>query len=419
MPADDAPILATRYMTRFRCTGDTCEDTCCQVADWTVAVLEPDYRRVQTALADSDEDRAKFGRMFELIEQTGGARPFAVLRPRDDGHCTLLGDDKWCELHRRFGEPVLPTPCAMYPRVLTRVGERYELSGRLSCPEVARLCLLARDGIDAVPAAPDAVGRGFVSLTVDASPESHPYVEAFEPVREVLVGLLSIGKFPWTSRVFFVAVLAHTLHELFRPDLPPCEPTRIGQALREIGRREMLESLHERFVATDGNDELVMTVVSALVRARLERAGLPALRRVTAAAALGARPLDEAVRTHAAGRRRGGEALAARAELWFGNYCRNYFIQDWYLQSPSLLDHVMKLVVRTAMVRALFFAHPKFEQALLALDQESACDALAVEIVYSVTRAFDHNESIRAQLARTIAQHQLSSLAHAAAFLKF
>ncbi len=412
------PILATRYMSRFRCTGAECEDTCCQVADWTVAVLEPDYRRVEAAFSTTDADRAQFERTFDKVPP-GPDRPFAVLRPREDGHCALLDDQKLCELHGRFGEPVLPTPCAMYPRMVTRVGERFELSGRLSCPEVARLCLLARDAIDAVPVPAEALGRRFVSLMVDVTAASHPYVEAFEPVREVLVGLLSLTRFPWTSRMFFVAALAHSLHEFFRRDTPPCEPERVGAALRELGRRETLEALHEKFVVSEGNDALAMAVAAALVRARLETDGQPALRRVAQAAALDARPLEQQAAAHARSRARLDEALAARVELWFANYCRNYFIQDWYLQSSSLMEHVMRLLLRIAMVRALLFAHPGLDRALLALDRAEACDAVAVEVFYSVARAFDHNDSIRAQLGHALTEHKLSSLAHAVAFLKF
>jgi hypothetical protein len=160
-------------------------------------------------------------------------------------------------------------------------------------------------------------------------------------------------------------------------------------------------------------------VAAALVRARLETDGQPALRRIAKAAALDARPIEELAAAHARSRARLDDELSARAELWFANYCRNYFIQDWYLQSPSLMEHVMRLLVRVAMVRALLFAQPGLDRALLALDRAAACDAVAVDVFYSVARAFDHNEGIRAQLGSALAEHKLSTLAHAIAFLKF
>jgi len=40
---------------------------------------------------------------------------------------------------------MLPDICATFPRVVTKWGERVEVTGTLACPEVARLCLLAED----------------------------------------------------------------------------------------------------------------------------------------------------------------------------------------------------------------------------------------------------------------------------------
>src|SRR5207237_1432930 len=99
-----------------------------------------------------------------------------------------------------------------------------------------------------------------------------------------------------------------------------------------------------------------------------------------------------------------------REDQWFANFCKNYFIQDWYLQSPSLMEHLLALQLRLATVETLLLLHPALERAVFALDRTAACDAIAVEVFYSVARAFDHSESVRTHLSRAIAQHQLATL---------
>jgi lysine-N-methylase len=431
-------FVAARYMTRFACTGSACEDTCCQVSNPPVPISERDYRRVEAALAGERDAGAQLERLFAITPPRPGA--FAILQARDDGSCAALDEDRLCGLRTKHGEAALPQACAGYPRAVTRLGERFELTGRLSCPEVARLCLLASDALDPEPIAREQLGRGALAFALDDTQPLDPYLALFEPVRQAIVRLGSLERFPVAGRQFFVAYLAHRLAPFYHRSTAPFDPARLSAELRELTRPELLDALHARFAATPPNDAVPLTAIAALLSARLATPCPPAFRRVVEAvaqryadeAAIAASPRAPLARLIALGPLRLADAhahrraaidadLAACLQRWLRNYYKDYWIQDWYVSSASLLEHALHLALRAATIRFLFLGHPALDAARAAPDEPSrraAYDRLAVEIFYSTTRAFDHTEPARSHLARTIADQNLCTLAHATALLK-
>src|SRR5206468_219046 len=76
----------------------------------------------------------------------------------------------------------------------------------------------------------------------------------------------------------------------------------------------------------------------------------------------------------------------ARAVLFdriFSNYCRHYWLREWYPGSTDLRAHVQKLLVRVALLRMLTLCHPR----LAAGDADPDANAwllaeVAVEVIY-------------------------------------
>jgi hypothetical protein len=119
-------------------------------------------------------------------------------------------------------------------------------------------------------------------------------------------------------------------------------------------------------------------------------------------------------RSHMARRSGLGAAQTERLDHYLARYCRSYFLQDSYSQSPNLLEHLMLLVLRVTLVRFLLVAHPE-----IVVDGDAATtDAAAVEVIYAVTRAYDHNTSIRQGLSAMLASRGMLTVDHAAALLK-
>ena len=414
--------VAAPHMTRFQCIGGACEDTCCKA--WNVPISEADQARLATALGEAGAlamvSRIPNGRGGEVV----------VLRKAADRACTQLSEDHLCDLHRRLGEAVLPEICASYPRFVGRVGERLELTGRLSCPEVVRLSVLADEG--AMIAAPqEPFGRVKVDLVHQKLPlaEERPYLAPFETVRDALVELCVTARFSVASRLYFIAELADRVAPFYHRESATHEPERLAHELAEIRRPDVQAELHARRGASSPMDGLALQAVMGLLAARLDSA--PAFTRVVIAAArshgdalgiTGTDPLqllseigpERLWRSHMARRAALGAAQTERLEGYLARYCKSYWLQDWYPLSPTLLEHALQLVLRVALVRFLLIAHPGFGPRADA----ATSDRAAVEVIYATSRAYDHNQAVRAGLSETLGRRGMLSVAHAAALLK-
>ncbi|HLM44989.1 MAG TPA: flagellar protein FliB, partial [Myxococcaceae bacterium] len=99
MPAEPT---APRYMTRFRCIAERCEDTCC--GGLRVPVSEAQWHRMQATVAGNPEASE---RLYQLVlPNAAGASSteHAFIDMRPDGHCPFLDTERLCSLQRRHGD---------------------------------------------------------------------------------------------------------------------------------------------------------------------------------------------------------------------------------------------------------------------------------------------------------------------------
>ena len=385
--------VAAGYMTRFQCAATACEDTCCKA--WDIPISQADYRRLGE-------------RADELVTRIPNGRGGSVvaLRKLPDRTCLALDATGLCSVHARLGEAALPDVCASYPRVIGQLGDRLELTGRISCPEVARLVLLADDGA-LVPAAREPFGRENVRLSI-ASDNAPPYFAAFEAVRDAIVELCVADDFPFASRLYFVAELATRLAPFYHREATVAEPERFVGAVAEL--RDRRAELHATLEASSAMDGLALQSVIGMLHARADASpGFAALVRKVAVVH-GARDFAGLIelgperlwRTHVARR----DAHAESLDRYLARYSRNYWLQDWFPVSETLFEHVMHLALRVALVRFLLVGHP------------DVGDRAAVEVFYATSRAYDHNPEVRAALSATLVKRRMLTVEHCAAMLK-
>ncbi|MBC7550942.1 MAG: flagellin lysine-N-methylase, partial [Cellulomonas sp.] len=226
---------AAGHMTRFQCLGGACEDTCCIA--WEVPVSPPDQARLRGALGTARADQL----VTQVPDGRGGM--LTVLRKLPDGACPELDGDHLCRLHARHGEPALPDTCATYPRMIRRLDDRLELTGLMSCPEVARLVLLADDGA-LVPTGAAVFGR--------ATPQSRlgragapPYFAMFATVRDAPPDLCAARSTAYSSAspLYFAAELVARISPFFHRGATVAEPERLASELAEIRQPDVQAAL--------------------------------------------------------------------------------------------------------------------------------------------------------------------------------
>jgi lysine-N-methylase len=197
-------------LERFRCLGAECEDTCCR--GWDM--------QMNARIRALYEDKAP-----ELLSAvTEGPSGTIMKRDAASDACIKLEGGGLCGIHRERGEQFLGDACYFYPRSTRQVQGEVVQSAALSCPEVARLGLLANGGWEYKPAEferlpeslrqyGDEVGghaaMNMVNLFLDHAGMATGAADAMGDILSVSQSLDNLPKESWPEAAAFYLKSAH------------------------------------------------------------------------------------------------------------------------------------------------------------------------------------------------------------------
>jgi lysine-N-methylase len=395
---------APRYLTRFRCLADTCEDTCC--AGLVVLIGDERWKHLRTLVAGNPEDAAHVAAHIQPDPDTAGA---GKLSKREDGHCSFLDAQRLCSLHRKYGEAALPDACAAFPRSATVWNGRMEVAGSLACPEVARLCLLAEDALEPEPVTEAFAVRPELARRLGGDAED-PWMFHAGAVRTAAVGLLQRRELPFATRLYLLGHLALRLDgfyyrgtDAFFGDSREGVEALLAEILQSLEAPDTLAELHRGFAALELPGGPWAGICTAALRARLGSVRGPRFPTLVGAvlASYGGEDAapDAAWAVHAARRERLEPVLGARLEQYFRHHAVNYWLRHSFTGAPRLLDYVFQLALRAAVLRWTLLGHP----AVVALcekgpglEDAAALDAAAVECFQLIAKHVEQAPELHA-----------------------
>jgi lysine-N-methylase len=377
---------------------------------------------MRRAMSETPADRAKFDGAVARVRSRRDDGKFALLVLKDpDQQCSFLMPDRMCDLHRRFGEDLLPNTCAVYPRRPNLVGDRAEIAGSVSCPEVARLALLAHDAMELDDADRGALKRG-VFLGVARTNDPDAYTRSLNEVRIALL-LIVGGTAPLASRLATLVVLADALQGWFARG-KPFEAQRLTSTLAAFTNPAAAAQLATGLASIDVPLEIPTRL---LVRAIASRTHFPLggfahlLKFTVDAYGVGSEaPPLQIARAYVERRDVLEPKIGERLEQILGNYVANYVFSSWFTEAPDLGVWVRGLAVRVALIRFLVFAHPELasmDRAATPRDFESIVERVAVEVVSKMSRAIEHFAGFLTLLDRELPA-VMPGLEHALSLLK-
>ncbi|MDP4143300.1 MAG: flagellin lysine-N-methylase [Bacillota bacterium] len=131
-------LLIPQYMKQFQCIGIKCKDNCCY--GWKIGIDENTYKKYKKTT------KATIKQLINKNVTRNRSNPsmenYAKIKLQENGCCPFLKEDKLCSIHKELGEEFLSKTCMTYPRITNVINEVHEKSLLLSCPEAARLILL-------------------------------------------------------------------------------------------------------------------------------------------------------------------------------------------------------------------------------------------------------------------------------------
>ena len=375
-----------RYMEEFRCIGAECEDNCCH--QWGVLVDQSTHQRLKKAMGKSPDDAARFSKLSLLPPGERTREAFADIPEAATGDCPML-EKGLCVIHARHGEGLLPAVCATYPRQMSVVGARREMTGALSCPEVARLALLVPGAVELREASPSLFADIRKQRRLD--PETvMPWESQLDEMRGTLYQLFGLDAFPLGARLYFAMILGDRLAGFFHPEAETLDGERLREEIACVETPTLREALYQQYRSLPAESPLAVSLLGQALAARVYTQRVPRMARLVDEV-LGEYSREGGVASDGQGTWTLSPERLARSyeerwqklrhrhlgliESWLQNYAQHYVFHEWYCEVPSLTLYVKTLAFKLALIRFLVAGHPLSAQAMAAAsdDEASVC----------------------------------------------
>lgn len=250
-------VLQPEYMKKFNCIGSACEDSCC--IGWNVDLDRTTYTKYK---------KSKHPELKELFKNSisrnnnsrKSDRTYGKIKMDAEGKCPFLDENLLCSIHSILGEEYLSDICALYPRILRKIDGKYERSGTVSCPEVARLSLLNPTGIVFEHIEEDIDTKIKIDSNFDT--EGHLFLNKpqryFWDIRIFSLDLLQNRKYNLGERLIILGIVYKKIEELYSEN-----------RIHELPI--LLVTMEKMIEAGDFKDELENIPVNTQIQMRLAK----------------------------------------------------------------------------------------------------------------------------------------------------
>ena len=132
-------FFVPEYIQEFKCIGKDCIDSCC--VGWDIKIDKSTFNKYK----NSANKEIKSISQKSLVKDDPKSDISYGKLVKENNCCPFLTNEKLCNAFKLMGQESLSIGCSTYPREITIFNKIGFISGSLSCPEIARLCLSKRD----------------------------------------------------------------------------------------------------------------------------------------------------------------------------------------------------------------------------------------------------------------------------------
>ena len=257
------------YAHHFGCIASACEDTCCK--GWGVAIDQGTWEKYRSVEAM----KPHLGTLIVLNTHAPSTRDYARFASTPTSVCSFLETDRLCGIEKALGADMLPTTCAVYPRVQSKQFGANEMALHLSCPEAARVTLGMDELVFEGAWLGHARGRydGLIADALQAGDrDPRPLM------REFVLLVLRDRSYALWERMYLLSVLAERmrlLSETSAVQWPEMDGPRVHRALVESAHSMAQRRLQAVLAKQRADPGLQLGLLTELVRQRVSQPPLP------------------------------------------------------------------------------------------------------------------------------------------------
>jgi lysine-N-methylase len=399
-------LIRPGYAERFQCIGAECEDTCCW--GWNIPVDEASYRKYQSL--PEGPLQASIQASLErtpAAEAASGPLHYAAFKILPSGACPMFTEARLCRIHAELGPDSLCRLCQDFPRVPRRIDDLEEQPLSLSCPEAARLVLLAE------PLLAAGGGPEYTTSWDEAKTGIEPLRNYFWAIRDFTIRLIVRQDYPLWQRLFLLGTFSRRLDAFARGEAEQS----VLHFIREFGAALDVGKLNAAMEGIRPDLETQLEMVQRLIGLNMRDAS-PRLGELVALFARGIGPSrktrrDEPIARYRASYQNVYKPFFERHPQMLENYLVNYLFGSLFPFGPQLTDPAAipkcaeafaALVVQFALLKGVLIG-------VAGCDGEGFSADRVVAAVQILSRHFEHNPRFLADATALLDERKMNNAA--------
>ena len=211
MDATNRIVLMPQYMKTFSCIGSLCKDSCC--CGWSIAIDQRTYKKYKLLT-----DRQLSAKLMKNIERNtaigANDKNYASITLAKYDWCPFITENKLCSIQLLHGHELLGDICRSYPRKTNIVNGVHELSGNISCPEIARLALLDPNIIEFDEVEEPKSNNTVISTVLNTNRDKKDIYNYFWEIRMMSVDILQNRKYSVEVRLIILGLFIENCAEI-------------------------------------------------------------------------------------------------------------------------------------------------------------------------------------------------------------
>ncbi|MBF0145693.1 MAG: flagellin lysine-N-methylase [Magnetococcales bacterium] len=421
--------ITLHYLKDFRCVGALCSDSCC--TGWGIALSDDDHRTLQRHLSTSAAGEALLrGNIVTTLD--GEGREHHSIALRGDASCSFLTRDRWCSLQQRDGEPVLPRLCSRFPRIVSIVGQRLEISATLACPETARRCLLDPRAMTMVPMPEGMIADNIPHNFFINLHHGNPYIAQFDRVRAELFLLCRLNDYPLATKLFFISYFASRIGSFFNSGGHDDPSSALNHEFIHINRPGIRQEVHHQFSRIALSEKKCMELIAQVMDAGFSRAGTPSFRALLIRSLVGygadadlhgvAIGIDRILANYQDAKRFWSAEFPRELDQYLTHYVVNHLMSNPYIKEANLLSYIRELLVFVAVFKFILFGLLAGERNVMEKNREEKTSILeqhAVHAMQQFSKSIGHNPKLLDHVRSKIEAQGMNSLPHMVFLIQF
>lgn len=406
--------LIPQYTKQFQCIGTKCEDNCCY--GWRVGIDENTYKKYKKVskpalkrLIDKNITRKRSNPSLEN---------YAKIIMDKNGKCPFLEEDRLCNIHRELGEEFLSKVCMVYPRLTNIVNGIYEKSITLSCPEAAKLVLLNPNimEFDEIEEAIDVQHNIIHKIDTENVRKGNNVNKHFWSLRIFSISLLQNREYLLTERLIILGLFMKKVQEALDNNLDYEIPNIIEEYNQIIENGDLKEAIRnipvnltiQMELMKEFNDERFTIEFSPNAKSYID-CFVKFLKGID---------YDADTKVEEAGERYKEaclnyyEPFMKDHEYILENLLVNYIFKEMFPinSQDGVFDDYMKMTIHYSLIKMFLIGMAAYNKKLN--------EELIVKLVYSYSRAIEHNSIFFDKTFKLFKEKGYNTMAYMAILIK-